>query len=109
MLLLSATPHQGMQDKFISLLELLKPERKRDLGLLAIKPELLQDMVIRNYKADVTDAQGNFVFHGKVYRGYRSSGEIHKRLNLIKRCKIIYVKAIKLGRIKGNRVMRFVS
>lgn len=64
-LLLSATPHQGMQDKFISLLELLKPERKRDLGLLAIKPELLQDMVIRNYKADVTDVHGNFVFHGK--------------------------------------------
>jgi ERCC4-related helicase len=64
-LLLSATPHQGMQDKFISLLELLRPERKRDLGLLSLKPELLQDMVIRNYKADVTDALGNFVFHGK--------------------------------------------
>jgi len=65
MLLLSATPHQGMQDKFISLLELLRPDRKRDLALLSLKPELLQDMVIRNYKADVTDAQGNFVFHGK--------------------------------------------
>lgn len=64
-LLLSATPHQGMQDKFVSLLELLRPERKRDLAMLTIKPELLQDMVIRNYKADVTDAEGNFVFHGK--------------------------------------------
>ncbi|GAB2931089.1 helicase-related protein [Rheinheimera gaetbuli] len=65
MLLLSATPHQGMQDKFVSLLELLRPDRKRELALLSLKPELLQDMVIRNYKADVTDAEGNFVFHGK--------------------------------------------
>lgn len=64
-LLLTATPHQGMQDKFISLLELLRPDRKSELALLSIKPELLHDMVIRNYKADVTDSEGNFVFHGK--------------------------------------------
>lgn len=64
-LLLTATPHQGMQDKFISLLELLRPDRKNDFALLSLKPVLLQDMVIRNYKADVTDSEGNFVFHGK--------------------------------------------
>ncbi|WP_299021913.1 DEAD/DEAH box helicase [uncultured Photobacterium sp.] len=65
MLLLTATPHQGLQDKFTSLLELLRPELKSDIELLSLKPQLLNDMVIRNYKADVTDLEGNFVFHGK--------------------------------------------
>ena len=65
-LLLSATPHQGMQDKFIALLELLRPERRRDLLMLNLKPEILHDMVYRNHKADVTDAEGNFIFQGKL-------------------------------------------
>ncbi|KXF21622.1 helicase [Pseudomonas aeruginosa] len=66
MLLLSATPHQGMQDKFVALLELLRPERRTDLMTLNIKPEILHDMVFRNHKADVTDAEGNFIFQGKI-------------------------------------------
>lgn len=66
MLLLSATPHQGMQDKFVALLELLRPERRTDLMALNIKPEILHDMVFRNHKADVTDAEGNFIFQGKI-------------------------------------------
>src|SRR5690554_19969 len=65
-LLLTATPHQGKQDKFIALLELLRPERKSELLMLNLKPEVLQDMVFRNHKADVTDAEGNFIFHGKT-------------------------------------------
>src|SRR5690554_5932053 len=65
MLLLSATPHQGMQDKFIALLELLRPERRTELMMLNLKPEILHDMVFRNHKADVTDADGNFIFQGK--------------------------------------------
>lgn len=65
MLLLSATPHQGMQDKFVALLELLRPERRTDLMMLNLKPEILHDMVFRNHKADVTDAEGNFIFQGK--------------------------------------------
>ncbi|MGU0623357.1 DEAD/DEAH box helicase [Pseudomonas aeruginosa] len=66
MLLLSATPHQGMQDKFVALLELLRPERRTDLMALNVKPEILHDMVFRNHKADVTDAEGNFIFQGKI-------------------------------------------
>lgn len=73
MLLLTATPHQGMQDKFVALLELLRPDRKRDFDLLSIKPEILHDMVFRNHKADVTDANGNFIFRGKITRAI----EIH--------------------------------
>lgn len=65
-LLLSATPHQGMQDKFQALLELLRPERKRDIRHLELNPEILRDMVIRNNKADVTDADGQFIFKGKT-------------------------------------------
>lgn len=65
MLLLSATPHQGMPDKFVALLELLRPERRTELMTLNLKPEILHDMVFRNHKADVTDAEGNFIFQGK--------------------------------------------
>lgn len=68
MLLLSATPHQGMQDKFVALLELLRPERRTELMMLNVKPEILRDMVFRNHKADVTDAEGNFIFQGKITR-----------------------------------------
>lgn len=66
MLLLSATPHQGMQDKFVALLELLRPERRTELMALNLRPEILHDMVFRNHKADVTDAEGNFIFQGKI-------------------------------------------
>lgn len=66
MVLLTATPHQGMQDKFQALLELLRPERKEEITTLALNPEIIGDMVFRNNKADVTDADGNFIFKGKV-------------------------------------------
>lgn len=66
LILLSATPHQGMQDKFQALLELLRPERKEDIALLALNPEIIGEMVFRNNKSDVTDAEGNFIFKGKT-------------------------------------------
>lgn len=45
LILLSATPHQGMQDKFQALLELLHPERKEDIATLALNPEIIGEMV----------------------------------------------------------------
>lgn len=66
LLLLTATPHQGMQDKFQALLELLRPELKEDIDMLSMNPGILKDIVIRNNKADVTDAEGNFIFKGKT-------------------------------------------
>ncbi|MDD5632548.1 MAG: DEAD/DEAH box helicase, partial [Methylococcales bacterium] len=71
MLLLSATPHQGMHDKFTALLELLHPERKDEFMTLALNPEILRDMVFRDRKADVTDADGNFIFRGKTTKAMR--------------------------------------
>ncbi|MCK2183595.1 helicase-related protein [Halomonas getboli] len=65
LILLTATPHQGMQDKFIALLELLRPELKEEFRLLDLNRSLLGEMVIRNYKSDVTDKKGNFIFRGK--------------------------------------------
>jgi ERCC4-related helicase len=66
MVLLTATPHQGMHDKFQALLELLRPERKDEIMTLALNPKIISDMVFRNNKADVTDAEGNFIFVGKT-------------------------------------------
>jgi len=71
LILLTATPHQGMQDKFMALLELLHPERKDEIQTLALNPEILRDMVFRNHKADVTDAEGNFIFKGKTTKALR--------------------------------------
>jgi superfamily II DNA or RNA helicase len=66
MVLLTGTPHQGMHDKFQALLELLRPERKEEITTLAINPQIIGDMVFRNNKVDVTDADGNFIFVGKT-------------------------------------------
>ncbi len=71
MILLSGTPHQGMQDKFQALLELLRPERKDEITTLALNPEIIGEMVFRNNKTDVTDAEGNFIFKGKTTKAIR--------------------------------------
>lgn len=70
MLLLSGTPHQGKDDRFRALLELLRPGRewKKRIDRLRADPSFLNDLIIRNRKADVTDAHGNFIFKGKLTR-----------------------------------------
>ncbi len=68
LVLMTATPHQGMQDKFKALLELLRPERKEEIETLDSHPELIGEMVFRNHKADVTDAEGRFIFKDKTTR-----------------------------------------
>jgi superfamily II DNA or RNA helicase len=65
-LLLSATPHQGKQDKFQALLEIIRPEWREQIETLPLNPEILREMVIRNHKSDVTDANGEFIFRGKL-------------------------------------------
>lgn len=71
MLLLTATPHQGKQDKFQALLELIRPELKREIRSLESSPDILRQMVIRNHKRDVTDAEGYFIFNGKITNAIR--------------------------------------
>jgi len=66
MLLLSATPHQGRQDRFKALLQLLRPELSEALERIDRSPELLADMVFRNRKESVRNMDGSLVFKGKL-------------------------------------------
>lgn len=68
LVLLTATPHQGRDDSFRGLLELLHPERRAEINTLEANPEILGEMVFRNNKANVTDMEGNFLFHGTTVR-----------------------------------------
>lgn len=66
LVLLTATPHQGRVEQFTALLELLRPETKEELANLEVDSRVLSRMVFRNRKSDVTDMEGNFVFHGQT-------------------------------------------
>ncbi|KAB7764939.1 helicase-related protein [Xanthomonas sp. LMG 12462] len=68
LLMLSATPHQGRSDQFTSLLELLRPEMSDQFKNIDMDASVLSQMVFRNRKSDVTDMDGNFVFHGQTSR-----------------------------------------
>jgi superfamily II DNA or RNA helicase len=68
LLLLTGTPHQGRDDLFRGLLELLRPGREWRQRFLTLRthPSILSTLIIRNRKADVTDQHGNFIFRGKT-------------------------------------------
>lgn len=106
LILLTATPHQGMQDKFQALLELLHPDRKNEIMTLSLNPEIIGEMVFRNNKADVTDAEGNFLFKGKttislpVYVSEEARVFDHKLQNYLKKG---YAAGASLG-VKGNAI-----
>ena len=68
LLMLSATPHQGRSDQFTALLELVRPEMADEFSNLELDSSILSQMVFRNRKSDVTDMDGNFVFHGQTSR-----------------------------------------
>lgn len=44
---------------------MIRPDLKDELHLLRLNPEILRDMIIRNRKDRVTDAEGNLIFKGK--------------------------------------------
>ena len=62
--LLSGTPHQGYRDRFIALLQLVRPDLSRQLLMLDEKPEILREIIVRNRKSEVTDSEGNLIFKG---------------------------------------------
>lgn len=106
MIILSATPHQGMQDKFTALLELLRPERKEEISTLSLNPEILRDMVFRNHKADVTDVHGEFIFKGKTTKALRVETGAEARIfdNLLQTYFRHGYEAGKAKGIKGNAI-----
>ena len=65
MLLLTATPHQGHTDKFVALLKLVRPDLGRLFNTIEANPEIVSDVIIRNRKWEVTDAEGQFIFRGQ--------------------------------------------
>ena len=64
MLLLTATPHQGKSRRFAALLELVRPDLAWEIAGLEANPEIVGDIVLRNRKTRVTDAQGEPIFRG---------------------------------------------
>lgn len=68
LLLLSGTPHQGDVGKFQSLLKLVRPESSTEIDNLDEDPSFVADIVLRNRKIDVVDAEGKFIFHGVLVR-----------------------------------------
>lgn len=64
LILLTATPHQGMQDKFQALLELLRKDLVREIRDNEERVKILPEMIIRNNKSEVVNSNGEFIFHG---------------------------------------------
>ncbi|MEX2453617.1 MAG: DEAD/DEAH box helicase [Rhodospirillaceae bacterium] len=64
-LLLSGTPHQGYADRFIAILELVRPDLKPEIHALEANPEVVRELILRNRKSEVTDADGEFIFKGQ--------------------------------------------
>ncbi|MDX6749405.1 DEAD/DEAH box helicase [Geminicoccaceae bacterium 1502E] len=64
LLLLTATPHQGKRRRFAALLELVRPDLLPQIQTLEMNPEIVGDIILRNRKAKVTDADGRLIFRG---------------------------------------------
>lgn len=67
-LLLSGTPHQGYRDRFLALLELVRPDLAAQIHTIEVNPEVVAEMILRNRKEEVTDADGNLLFRGHLVR-----------------------------------------
>ena len=65
---LTGTPHQGNSEQFVNLLRLLRPDLTRRLTNLFSNPSVVAEVVLRNRKSQVTDAEGNFLFRGQDTR-----------------------------------------
>ena len=107
MVLLTATPHQGNQSQFQALLELLRPELHERIVRLDQDPGVLAGMVFRNRKSDVTDIDGNFVFHGQTSRMVQVDAnaelmELEAQLQAY--LKLGYQAANAAGRVQGNAI-----
>ena len=62
---LTGTPHQGRTHQFINLLLLLRPDLGRRFANVFTDPSVVAEVVLRNRKSLVTDANGDFLFRGQ--------------------------------------------
>lgn len=105
--MLTATPHQGNQSQFQALLELLRPELKEQFATLELDSSVLAKMVFRNRKSDVTDINGNFVFHGQTSRMVQvdSSPELRELEDQLQAyLKLGYQAAQRAGQRRGSAI-----
>lgn len=68
MVLLTGTPHQGDVGRFQNLLKLARPDLSAAIDDIDDDPHVVADIVLRNRKIDVVDAEGNFIFRGILVR-----------------------------------------
>ncbi len=68
LLFLTGTPHQGRTDQFVNLLLLLRPDLDRRFLNAFTEPSVVGEVVLRNRKSLVTDANGRFIFRGQDTR-----------------------------------------
>ena len=61
-ILLTATPHQGNNERFVNLLRLVRPDLQPDILRLQADSRLINQIMVRNRKLDVTDEDGRFIF-----------------------------------------------
>ena len=62
---LTGTPHQGNTTQFINLLLLLRPDLSQRFAGVFRDPSVVAEVVLRNRKSLVTDANGEFLFRGQ--------------------------------------------
>lgn len=78
-LLLTGTPHQGDSTRFRNLLQLVRPGLTEQIDEYELAPEVVADIILRNRKIDVTDAEGNFIFKGQTVRRVSISATVASR------------------------------
>ena len=71
LILLTGTPHQGYHDRFVALLDLVRPDLRRQIHTVEANPEIVSKLILRNRKSDVTDVDGNFIFKGQIIHRVR--------------------------------------
>ena len=65
---LTGTPHQGKTEQFINLLLLLRPDLRHRFDRVFTDPSVVAEVILRNRKSLVTDANGRFLFRGQDTR-----------------------------------------
>ena len=65
---LTGTPHQGNVTQFVNLLSLVRPDLRRQFINIFSDPSVVAEVVLRNKKSQVTDANGAFIFRGRDTR-----------------------------------------
>ena len=105
--LLTGTPHQGYTDRFIALLQLVRPDLTRRLRNFDDDRDVVAEIILRNRKSSVTDSDGNFIFKGLSVK--RVSVESSLEMNQFQlKLKEYLQRGYRAGDAKGERAIGFV-